>query len=336
MSDYRVLPIPPNMRGPSGEGSQIQVDGVVSRVSLFHGRADEELDWHVYITMDSSAASQIEQHLRANGQSVAGEDESRIYFELMLVDDWHRRAVTWPPWQASFQRRYDTADLTRPLRLVKAGSSHAAFEIAEPIANEPGKNVTISDNSLLFQHRGRVYMQGLFVRDVGHSPGNLEIHPPDSIAYAIDEDGRTLSATNRDDGWPARTVRWRVAWFANSAHHRVSGETPLKQERTTTWFLPLPGRVGDSPFPPAPPTNLQSFEITTTPLQLWDHKTDTFYDSRGVRTIEEAQIAVDPRDNRRKLRVSATMAVAGNRGGIIVRDYLVRVKPDVFDPGVDN
>lgn len=75
------------------------------------------------------------------------------YSELMIIDDWHRRGVTWPPWQAPFQRKYDTADLTRPLRLVKSGSNHAAYDLGREVAGEPGTNKDLSNSSLLCVHR---------------------------------------------------------------------------------------------------------------------------------------------------------------------------------------
>jgi len=330
MSDYRVLPVPAEFVGPSGEPHQVQLDGVVQRVTLFHGRADEELDWHVYFALRPEVAARLGQHLRNNGESVAEGDVAVPYCELMVIDDWHRRGVTWPPWQASFQRKYDSADVTRPLRLIKEGSNHAAYDLGREVADEPGANEDLSSSSRLFLHRGRVYMQGLLVLDIGHSPAKLEIHPPDSMAIAIGDGSQTLAATETDTGWPERFVRWRVAWFANSAHHRINNEAPLKQQRTTTWFLSLPGDAKDTTFPPFLPQ--PHIEITTEPIQLWNSKDEEWYDRRGVAAIDDATLATDPRDNRRKLRVSATMDVPGNRGGLVVRDYVVRVRPAIVDP----
>lgn len=334
MSDYRVLPIPAEFRGPSGEPHQVQLNGRVRKVSLFHGRADEEFDWHIYFSLPFDMARRMQQFLRENGESIADEDVAEPYCELMIIDDWHRRGITWPPWQASLQRKYDTADLTRPLRLIKSGSNHAAYDLGREVADEPGENKDLSESSRLYLHRGRIYIQGLLVADVGHSPHKLEIHPPDSIAFAIGDESRTLNETEFDATWPAKTIRWRVAWFGNSAHHRVNNELPLKQRRTTTWYLPLPGRVEDAPFPPRPPTvPFTHYDITTEEIPLWNSKTDEWYDRRGVSAIEEARLEIDPRDNRQKLRVNATMEVPGNRGGLIVRDYVVQLRPDVFDPG---
>jgi hypothetical protein len=318
--DYRVLPVHPDFRGPSGEPHQIEVDGVVTRVTLFHGKADEELDWHVFLSLDPDDASRIAGHLRDNGHSVSDALVAGVYCELMVIDDWHRRGPTWPPWQASFQRRYDTADLTPALRLEKAGSAHPAHALAKPVADEPsGKAKDLSASSRLV--RSRISMQGLLVLDVGKDPDvKVEIHPPDGIAFPLDESGRVLAAAEGDDGWPARVVRWRVAWFGNSGHHRVNDESPLKQERTTTWYLPLPTEAARDPSSP--------LEIETESIRLWDDKADKWYESRGVRSLEPARDAIDPRDRRRKLRVSATMAVPGDRGGLVVRDYVVRALGD--------
>ena len=326
MSDYRVLPVHPDFRGPSGEQHQIEVDGLVNRVTLFHGRADEEFDWHVFLSLEPADARRIGRFLRANGQSIPDGKVAELYSELMLVDDWHRRAVTWPPWQGSFQRKYDTADLTHPLSLQKAGSAHPAHDLAEEAADEPGDSKDLSGSSRLASQRGRVYMQGLLVLDVGHPDPSVEIHPPDSIAFALDASGRVLAVSEGAAGWPARTVKWRVAWFGNSTHHRVNDESPLQQERTTTWYLPLPGEAALDTSAP--------IEITTEPLSLWDSKNDDWYDSRGVSTIESARQAIDPRDGRRRLRLSATMQVPQNRGGIVVRDYVVQARGADSGPAV--
>ena len=317
MSDYRILPVEPSLRGPSGEAHQIRLDGIVERVTLFHGKADEEFDWHVYLRLPGTTADRLQRFLRQNGVRVAEEHVARPYCELMIIDDRHKRGITWPPWQASWQWRYDSADLTAALRL--SGGDHPAYDLGRSVSDEPGANRDLSDASRLVRDRARIDMQGLLVLDTAHSPNTLEIHPPDGFAFAMDLAGRTLSARPGDDGWPDRVVRWRVAWFANSGRHRVTGEAPLQQRRTTTWYLDVPG--------PAP--TLPNLEVTTEPVRLWDSKTRDWYDSRGVAGLETARFATDPRDGKRRLLVSATMQVPGNRGGLVVRDYLVRRRPVV-------
>jgi hypothetical protein len=326
VSDYHLLSIPPGFRGPSGEQHQIQVAGLVTRIRLFHGKSDEEFDWHVHLRLDAADAGRIGQFLRDHGESVSNGKIAELYSELMVIDDWHRRSVTWPPWQASFQRKYDTADLTHPLRLQKAGSAHPAHDLAENAADEPGDTKDLSGSSLLVSQRGRVYMQGLLVLDVGHDDPSVEIHPPDSIAFALDDSGRVLTVPEGQAGWPTRGIRWRVAWFGNSTHHRVNDESPLQQQRTTTWYLPLPGEAAADTSAP--------IDITSESLRLWDSKNDEWYYTRGVSTLEVARPAIDPRDGRRRLRLSATMKVPGERGGIVVRDYLVRARGADSGPAV--
>lgn len=334
MADYPLLPIHPDFRGPAGTEGQIQVDGLVEKIKLFHGIVDEELDWHIYFSLDPDAAQAIGAHLRRNNESISDETlESSLYSELMIIDRWRRRGLGWKFWE-TFQRRYESADLTRPLRLEKPGSAHPAWDLGKQAADDTGTNHDFSQWSRLKSERGRIYMQGLFVKDMGHTPPRVEIHPPDSIAFAMNEGRRTLAMKGEDPDWPDRLVRWRVAWFANSAHHRVSDEAYLQQERTTTWYLDLPGdAVRDNPFQPG---LFVSIEIKTEPIMLWNSASaegfSEWYDMRGVCSIDSAEIAIDPRDNQRKLRVSATMCKPLKRGGLVVRDYVLRVKPQVVTP----
>ncbi len=191
----------------------------------------------------------------------------------------------------------------------------------------PARRPTSSAFSLLVGHGGRVYMQGVPVIDPAHdsAPDKLEIHPPDSIAFAVDDTGRTLAARPGEPGWPSRHVRWRVAWFANSAHHRVNDLSTVAQPRTTTWYLPPPG----PPLQAGLPGNVlqPNISVETTPIQIWDSKSDTWYDQRGVNSVDNAQVATDPRDNRRKIRARATMSTPGDKGGLLVRDYVITVRP---------
>src|SRR5919106_4503709 len=108
VSNYRLLPVPPDFRGPSGEQHQIEVDGLVDRLELFHGEYDEELDWHVFFDLDAAGVRRIGDYLRSRGESIADAQLAELYCELMLLDDRERRGVTWPPWEASFQWKYIT------------------------------------------------------------------------------------------------------------------------------------------------------------------------------------------------------------------------------------
>lgn len=62
------------------------------------------------------------------------------------------------------------------------------------MADEPGDNKDLSAASRLVSQRD-VYMQGLLVLDVGHDDPSVEIHPPDSIAFALDASGRELAVS---------------------------------------------------------------------------------------------------------------------------------------------
>jgi hypothetical protein len=330
MADYQVLNVPSDFRGPAREHGQIQIYGDAERVTLFHGRIHEEFDWHIFLSMSGDVAADLSGQLIADQVPISIDDVSNLYFELMVVDGWHRRSVTWPPWQASFQRKYDTADVSRAFRLQKGSSRHPAYDIGKDVADEPGTNKDVSRQSRLIADGGRVYLQGLLVLDLGHTPARLEIHPLDSIAFAMSQDGRTLGVGPEDASWPSDVIRWRVAWFTNSRHHRVNREWRLRRERTTTWYLPIPGRQqNEIDFPPS--VSLARYlEVRASPISVWDSKEDEWYDARGVAEVSSPTLSVDPRDETLKLRVSATMNPPNKRGGILIRDYVVRNRPQVL------
>ena len=110
-------------------------------------------------------------------------------------------------------------------------------------------------------------------------------------------------------------MRPRARFWAEA----VLGEAPLKQRRTTTWYLDPPGPA------PAFPHRV----VNTEPVRLWDSKARQWYDGRGVAELGDAHFAVDPRDGQRRLLVSATTQVPGNQGGLVVRDYVVHRRPPV-------
>jgi len=322
MAGYPLLPLHPGFRGPSGEQGQILLDGIVVRVTLFAGKSDDEADWHIYIRTDNPNVQQtLGPHLRANGVAVDDLDLCRFYCELMVTDR-HRN----PP----FDEFFDSADFTKPFRLSKPGSARPAWDLGLIAGNNQGETQDFSCNSKLFRDGGRAYLQGPFVNDEAHGT-LLEIHPLDSIAFAMDATGKTIAGKKGDADWPKRKITWRVAWFGNSSFHRINGESYMKQERTTTWFLELPGEADDSPTFPGhhPPGSILFPSLETKPIELWDGRDNVMYNSRGVESIDEAEFAVDPRDGRSKLKVSATMKVPNTRGGIIVREYVVEFKPPV-------
>lgn len=249
MAGYPLLPIPPAFRSPSGEEGQILLDGICMRISLFHGRVDDEADWHVYIDPDPSVWQTLGPFLRERGVEVANNDLGVLYCELMVVDR-HRNPL--------FDEFFDSADVTLPFRLSKAGSEHPAWDLGLFASDNQGKDHDFSKHSQLVKDGGRVYLQGPFVNDAGHDT-RVEMHPLDSIAFAMDKAGKTIAARPGQAGWPERYVKWRVAAFANSSFHRINNEAYLKKERTTTWFLDLPGAANGTPGPgPIIPTPIVS------------------------------------------------------------------------------
>ena len=49
--DYSPVPVPADLRGPTGEEAQILIDGIARRIALFMGKRDWELDWHIYLDL---------------------------------------------------------------------------------------------------------------------------------------------------------------------------------------------------------------------------------------------------------------------------------------------
>ena len=90
---YAPLPVPPAYAGPSGEPGQILLHGITTKVSVFHGRIDDEADWHVFIRPDR-ADWPIE-----------------MYCEIMVLDDFSKPFIG--------DDKFFTADFTLPLRLSK-------------------------------------------------------------------------------------------------------------------------------------------------------------------------------------------------------------------------
>jgi hypothetical protein len=301
MGGYAPLPVPPAYQGPSGQVGQILLDGIVSRVSLFHDSSDDELDWHVYIDPHPS------------------DWPVRMYCELMVVD---KREFFGP--SGVFDKRFFSADVTLPFHLSRPGSEHPAWDLSLLAQADQGENKTFSEFSRLVG--GRAYLQGPYVNDENHDT-LVEIHPLDSIAFAMDESESPLSSKWGLIGWPVSFVRWRIAVFTNSTFHRIADEDYLNHPRMTTWLLDLPGLANPGSHGVHSTFALPvAIDVEQQPLQLWNGDTETFYGSRGVTSISQPEITVDPRDGRKKLKVSVVMAEPGELGGIIVRDYLIRVR----------
>ncbi len=318
--------VPASLRSPSGERAQIQVEGIVTKISFFHGRNDDEADWHVYVDLHPGVRTELRNYIRSLNPDLESishriakhkaNDISTIYSEVMVLDDYKN---------SMFDEKFLTADVSKAFLLSLGNSRQPAWDLAMRAVNDQGENKNFTDYSGI---RGKyVYLQGAFVNDKEH--GFLpEIHPLDGIAFAMDTRGEPVSIRHTNSAWPAKEIRWRVCYFANSSFHRINGESYLKRERTTTFYLELPRnayrrertqRVAGE----AAPTG--SILVTRHPVNLWDAKGKNEYAGRGWSIYPQHEIAVDPRDGRKKLKVTGKMKLPNKAGGIVVCDYVVRV-----------
>lgn len=325
---YPLIHIPPEFRGPSCEEGQILLDGIVNKVSLSHGRVDDEADWHVYIDLDEPIQSRLQNHFDyLNIKSKNGFAE--IYCELMVLNRYDK---------GFFDDKFYSADVTLPFRLSKQGVAHPGIEMGEIITNNQGGGKTVGGSTLggssrLVTDRGRAYLQGAFVFDKAH--GDLvEIHPLDSIAFAMDKNGRTISAKPGEAGWPTEHVHWRVAYFANSKLHRINDEAYLKHPRTITWLLDLPSKHSVSPSDDGFGGGLDvfaNFSNEVVQLDFWNPPSNNAIFSQGdISTPEQAKYVRDPKDGRVKYKVSQRMEPPDNLGSMLIIDYIMEVKPQVF------
>jgi hypothetical protein len=327
--------VPADFRGPAREDGQILVDGIARRISLFMGKSDWELDWHIYLDLPGSVQDQLRRvgYLHPDG----------LFCEWMVVNRWEDELLG---------RQWWSEDMDQVLLLAQLPPSER--EGGETVSedwslieddSQGGSATTVADrddpatrrNSALVEHGARVYLQGAFVADAEHDPPHLEIHPLDSIAYSLHlaTGGvwRVLSARAADQSWPDNIIRWRVAAFANSGFHRISNCGFVRKARKTTWYLDLP-------------RNALEPESTT----LVSHVTPGFWDSnqgrrvpgRGVQEVsvepaasgtplELSSFPIDRRDGRRKLKVEITMARPDERddgwiSGCFLRDFDLRVE----------
>lgn len=93
---YPALPFPEKYQGPSGEPGQIILDGVVTKVELFHGTIDDELDWHDYIRLHSSVRQDLHSHVWNKSYRFMSSEDclndqncelGDIYSEVMVIDE---------------------------------------------------------------------------------------------------------------------------------------------------------------------------------------------------------------------------------------------------------
>ena len=381
--EYPQLLVPENYRGPSGEPGQIMLEGIVKKIGLFHGRVQDEADWHVHIELLPKTKQDLQTFLWSRGYTFIsskdcdGEENCNlkdIYSEVMVCDRHNSTSLISDILSIGLiaDEYFYSADFTLPfflsqppldkgpIVLLPDGTirsdpdwtgEHPAWDLGLIAINDQGSEIDFSDYSRLDGgpgnfDGGRAYLQGAFVEDAQHricSPpydptsnnsrlcymaplkyvksSYIEIHPLDSIAVAMNEAGTVLSAKRGQQGWPTNAVKWRVAFFANSKFHRINGESYLKKERTTTWYLDLPNDAynswGDEHI---------EVHVEEEPQRLWDGGNKTWYFERGVKSYAAWTLAVDPKDGRKKLKVSVTMSEPNNRGGIVVRDYIIHVK----------
>lgn len=304
---YYELPVAERYQGPSGEPGQIEVTGtVVKAISMFQGRIDDEADWHVYLNLATDDAAAIRAALPQGSRDVISRDAvQQIYSEVMVLDGWDTPVIG--------DDRYYTADVT--LAFLLTDGQHPAAEWGRRAIDCQGEELAVPSRLV----GERVYLQGVFVSDGGHD-WRPEIHPLDSIAFAVGSDGAAVDVKPPGSS-DERTIHWRVAFFANSSFHKVNRNLPsVRKARTTTWYLELPPIVARFP------ERLTEVVIEERPRRLWNSAKKRLIASRGVQSFPPATLAIDPRDGRRKLKVTATMEPPDKHGGLVIRDYLVSVE----------
>ena len=214
------------------------VSGIASRVKLFMGRSDWELDWHVYLDLEEDVKTMLR---RAGPLGSSG-----LYCELMGIDRWEDELLGRQWWSSDFDGAFS---LRWPLPNGRSGAETASEHWSLVADDDQGTNIMVADRSDPSSRTNaaivgaRVYLQGPLVNDNPTDTEDhnlLEIHPLDSIAYAKDATGQFLTAKPTDQTWPASTVQWRVAVMTNAGFHRINSCDFLRKARTTTWYLDLP------------------------------------------------------------------------------------------------
>ena len=331
---YLKAAVPPELRSPSGEEAQIAVEGIAERITLFMGKSDWELDWHLYPRLDPATTARVAEAGRLRS--------GRLFCEWMAVDRWKREILGRQWWSSDMD---GVLRLKWPLPHPKNGADTASihWSLVED-SHQGGHGEEVADitnpatceNSALIG--GRVYLQGAFVvDDPGDHDGHdhLEIHPLDSIAYALDERNAVLTARGGRPGWPRTTVTWRVATMANAGFHRINDCGFMSHPRTTVWYLDLPSNAAGPGAGVRVSASDPGFHVFPSGQRRR---------RRGVDRVEVTPPAdgqrrpvssfpTDPRDGRRKLRVTVTMAVPDDWGGLSLTDYHVATDDGTTPPG---
>ena len=303
------------------------------------GKRDWELDWHIYLDLPDQVEDQLRQvgHLHRDG----------LFCEWMVVNRWEDELLGRQWWS-------DDLDQTLLLAQLPESQRRGGQTISEDWSlieddSQGGSATTVAQrddpatrrNSALVEHGARVYLQGVFVSDDDHDPAHLEIHPLDSIAYALRPTAggkwTVLSARPTSSSWPQGVVRWRVAAFTNASFHRVNDCGFVKKERTTVWYLDLPHDAME-------PESVTL--VSQASPGFWSSSQGRRVTGGGIKEVEVepgptgsplelSSFPVDPRDGRRKLRVQVTMDRPDERdkgwvSGRFLRDFdrSVAVGPD--------
>jgi hypothetical protein len=320
---YPPIPMPNRFRAPAREAAQIQVAGEARQVTLFHGQSDDELDWHVYVSLEPEDRREITRHLRNHARGASGVTErnlDQLYSELMVLDASDKPIFG--------DDQFRSADIGRALALPQS-----AWDYSEIAIDEQGSSIDLTGESQLTRQGALVYLQGCLVNDAAHG-FTPELHPLDSIAYAMDAEDRLLRVRAGDSDWPARLVTWRVGVFTNSDIHRINVADYLNVERRTTWFLDLPsdaglGRVSVERNYPRFFNHGRGAQDVGDTRPTRDDRYD-YYD----RITDRYSIETDPRDGVRRPRVEIRMERPDDWGGMFLAEYTIQAlrfgRPDVL------
>ncbi|MET0195717.1 MAG: hypothetical protein ABW364_00675 [Rhodococcus fascians] len=320
-ANYLKMPVPADLRSPSREEAQIAVDGVAEKVTLFMGKSDWELDWHIHPRLDEQVMTQLQAVGRLRGT---------LFCEWMGVDRWEDELLGRQWWSSDMD---GILSLRWPLPDARSGAETASehWSLVED-DNQGGSAEIVADINNTAKRGnarivgGRVYLQGAFVMDDPNDTddhAHLEIHPLDSVAYAMDGDGAVLAQRGTDTSWPRSTVVWRVGVITNAGFHRINGCGFLERDRTTVWYLDLPTLAGLPTI---------SVRVDDSEPGFWHSPSNSRYTGRGIRDVDVqprpdgsdrdiSAFPIDPSDGRRKLRVEVTMARPDDWGGLFLRDY---------------